>query len=75
MRLDRMGATHATRLSFLRILLRRAQREGWRVTRPVWALDAQGFGHAVYRGAHAAAAPTASSPSRRTCRRSSAPTG
>ena len=48
MRLDRMGAAHPTRLSFLRILLRRARREAWRVTRPVRALDAQGFGHAVY---------------------------
>jgi hypothetical protein len=48
MRLDRMGAAHPTRLSFLRILLRRARREAWRVTRPVRALDAQGFGRAVY---------------------------
>lgn len=48
MRLDRMGAMHATRLSFLRVLLRRAQREGWRVWREAWALDGQGFGHAVY---------------------------
>jgi hypothetical protein len=48
MRLDRLGAMHATRLSFLRVLLRRAKREGWRFARHVWALDAQGFGHAVY---------------------------
>ena len=48
MRLDRMGAAHATRLSFLRVLLRRAKREAWRVTRDVWALDDQGFGYAVY---------------------------
>lgn len=49
MRLDRMGAMHATRLSFLRAMLRRVAREGWRITREVWALDAGGFGHAVYR--------------------------
>lgn len=48
MRLDRMGAMHATRLSFLRALLRRVEREGWRISRDVWALDADGFGHAVY---------------------------
>ena len=49
MRLDRLGASHPTRLSFAPALLRRIEREGWRVTRPVWAIDAQGFGHAVYR--------------------------
>ncbi len=49
MRLARMGAMHATRLSFLRVLLRRVAREGWRISRDVWALDAGGFGHAVYR--------------------------
>ncbi len=49
MRLDRMGAMHATRLSFTRAMLRRVAREGWRVTRPVWTIDAKGFGHAVYR--------------------------
>jgi len=49
MRLARMGAMHATRLSFLRALLRRAKREAWQVTRAEWSLDADGFGHAVYR--------------------------
>ena len=48
MRLRRMGAFHATRLSFLRALLRRMAREGWRADRPVWELDEQGVGHAVY---------------------------
>ena len=48
MRLDRMAAMHATRLSFLRVLLRRVRRETWRVTRAAWVLDARGFGHAVY---------------------------
>ncbi len=49
MRLDRLGASHPTRLSFSRAVLRRAEAEGWRVTRPVWSMDADGFGHAVYR--------------------------
>lgn len=48
MRLARMGAMHPTRLSFLRAMLRRAAREGWRVDRSIWALDEAGFGHAVY---------------------------
>ena len=45
----RMGAAHPTRLSFLRILLRRARDENWYVTRPIWRIDEDGFGHAVYR--------------------------
>ncbi len=49
MRLARMGAAHPTRLSFLRTLLRRATIENWRITRPVWSIGTDGFGHAVYR--------------------------
>ncbi|SNT00067.1 hypothetical protein [Antarctobacter heliothermus] len=48
MRLARLGAAFPTRLSFLRVLIRRLSREGARVTRPVWQIDAQGYGHAVY---------------------------
>ena len=48
MRLDRMGAAHPTRLSFLRALIRRAERERWRLRRDCFALDDAGFGHAVY---------------------------
>ena len=48
MRLARLGAAHPTRLSFLRALIRRAEREGWRLRRPRLALDDAGFGHAVY---------------------------
>lgn len=48
MRLRRMGAAFPTRLSFLRSLLRRLSAEGAQVTRPVWQMDAAGFGHAVY---------------------------
>jgi hypothetical protein len=49
MRLNRMGSAHPTRLSFLRVLLRRLQAEGWTFDRPVWDLDAKGVGRAVYR--------------------------
>ena len=49
MRLQRMGSAHPTRLSFLRVLLRRVKREGWRFDRPVWDVDARGVGRAVYR--------------------------
>lgn len=48
MRLARMGAAHQTRLSFLRAMLRRAVREGWRFTRPRFDIDARGVGVAVY---------------------------
>ncbi len=49
MRLARMGCSHPTRLSFLRQLLRRLRAEGWRFDRPVWEVDANGVGRAVYR--------------------------
>ncbi len=48
MRLARMGASFPTRLSFLRTLLRRLGAEGAHVTRPVWEISPDGFGHAVY---------------------------
>lgn len=48
MRLRRMGASFPTRLSFLRVLLRRLSAEKAHITRPVWAMDNDGFGHAVY---------------------------
>ncbi|WP_323771523.1 hypothetical protein [Antarctobacter sp.] len=48
MRLGRMGCAFPTRLSFLRVLTRRLAREGARLIRPVWRIDAQGYGHAVY---------------------------
>ncbi|MGI9371306.1 MAG: hypothetical protein ACR2OJ_02330 [Hyphomicrobiales bacterium] len=48
MRLARLGAFHQTRLSFMRVLLRRLKREGWQFDRPVWEIDAKGVGHGVY---------------------------
>ena len=48
MRLSRMGSFHASRLSFMRILLRRMKAEGWVITRLLWEVDAKGVGRAVY---------------------------
>ncbi len=48
MRLRRMGASFPTRLSFLRSLMRRLSSEDVQVTRPVWEVCADGFGHAVH---------------------------
>lgn len=49
MRLNRMGSFHQTRLSFLRVLLRRLSTERWQFSRPVWSLDERGVGVAVYQ--------------------------
>lgn len=48
MRLERMGAFHQSRLSFMRILLRRMQAEAWRFERPQFDIDAAGVGTAQY---------------------------
>ena len=48
MRLARMGSFHHSRLSFMRALLRRVVRERWTFERPLWEIDADGVGRAVY---------------------------
>jgi len=48
MQLERMGCAHQSRLSFMRVLLRRMQQEQWRFERPVWDIDANGIGRAVF---------------------------
>ncbi len=48
MRLSRMGASFPTRLSFMRSLIRRLNREKAQVRRAVWEMDENGYGHAVY---------------------------
>lgn len=48
MKLSRMGSAHAHRLSFMRILMRRMQRESWRIEPTEFAIDGNGVGHAVY---------------------------
>ncbi len=47
MRLDRLGASFPTRLSFMRRLIRALIAERAEVTRPVWEIDADGHGRAV----------------------------
>lgn len=48
MRLARMGSFHQTRLSFMRTLLRRLKKEQWTFSKPVWEIDSDGYGRAVY---------------------------
>jgi len=48
MTLERLGALHATRLSFARTLVRRMAREGWRIRRQRFQVDARGVGVAAY---------------------------
>jgi hypothetical protein len=48
MRLSRLGSLHQSRLSFMRILLRRLRAEGWRYARGHFDIDARGVGTAVY---------------------------
>ncbi|MEO0618047.1 MAG: hypothetical protein AAFZ01_02075 [Pseudomonadota bacterium] len=47
MRLDRMGASFPTRLSFMRTLLRELHTNAWAIETHDQALDADGFGHIV----------------------------
>ena len=49
MRLARLGAFHQSRLSFMRVLLRRLKDEGWQFDRPVFDMDSRGVGVATYR--------------------------
>lgn len=48
MRLDRLGSAHASRLSFMRLMLRRLKAQAWTFARPTWDIDASGTGVAVY---------------------------
>jgi hypothetical protein len=49
MRLDRMGSSFATRLSFMRVFIRELMQGGWRIDRPLFDVIAGGFGTALYR--------------------------
>jgi hypothetical protein len=49
MRLERLGSSFPTRISFMRSLLRRIAREDWRLSCDRFDLDDKGVGHAVYR--------------------------
>jgi len=48
MRLARMGSAHQTRLSFMRVLLRRLKRESWTFEQARFEISAGGVGRAVY---------------------------
>ncbi len=48
LRLERMGSMHQTRLSFMRVLLRRMASENWKVRRRSWNINSEGVGVAVY---------------------------
>lgn len=48
MRLERLGAFHQTRISFVRTLVRRMMREKWRIERTRFDLDDQGYGTCIY---------------------------
>jgi hypothetical protein len=48
MRLNRMGAFHQSRLSFMRVLLRKLKAENWSFDRPIWRLNKKGVGVATY---------------------------
>ena len=44
MKLERLGAYHQSRLSFMRTLVRRIFRERWNITHSVFELDHEGYG-------------------------------
>ncbi|TCL09899.1 hypothetical protein BXY66_1964 [Shimia isoporae] len=48
MRLSRLGSSHQTRLSFMRILLRRLSADRWSFERQTFEIDDNGVGRAVY---------------------------
>ncbi len=49
MRLKRMGCFHQSRLSFMRVLLRRLKSEQWQFSRPIWRINTIGVGVATYQ--------------------------
>ena len=48
MRLDRMGSSFPTRLSFMRTLIRRMSKESWKFERTLRNVDKDGYGVSVY---------------------------
>ncbi|MGB1866452.1 MAG: hypothetical protein ACPHK4_01290 [Candidatus Puniceispirillaceae bacterium] len=48
MKLDRMGSFHQSRLSFMRVLLRRLKAENWQFRQGEWRIDEHGVGVATY---------------------------
>ena len=48
MKLSRLGSLHQSRISFMRVLLRRLASENWCFDKPNWNIDDDGFGYATY---------------------------
>jgi hypothetical protein len=46
---ERLGAMHQTRISFVRTLLRKIDREQWTLKTYLWDLDDNGYGQVIYR--------------------------
>lgn len=49
MNAERLGAMHQTRISFVRTLLRKIDKEKWTLSTHLWDLDEQGYGTVIYR--------------------------
>lgn len=49
MHLERLGSLHATRISFIRTMVRKMMRERWHIECRRFDLDANGFGTVIYR--------------------------
>lgn len=49
MQLERLGSLHATRISFIRSVVRKMMRDRWRVECLRFDLDRDGYGTAIYR--------------------------
>ncbi len=49
MDVQRLGAMHQTRISFVRTLLRKIDREKWALKTYLWDLDDNGYGQVIYR--------------------------
>ena len=49
MNTERLGAMHQTRVSFVRTLLRKIDREKWTLKTHIWDLDEHGYGKVIYR--------------------------
>ena len=49
MNAERLGAMHQTRISFVRTLLRKIDREKWTLSTHLWDLDDNGYGQVIYR--------------------------
>jgi hypothetical protein len=48
MNLERLGAAHQSRLSFMRTLIRRIMRERWQISATLQQLDNDGYGTVIY---------------------------